>query len=295
MLFAFSGYGFNKSHSAAYAIPAYHTIWLKANHPAEFLAANCTNDMNDTDRLAQLIHEAREMGIEVLPPDVNLSQKVFTVENGKIVFGLLGIKNVGSGAVDAIVAERQAHGPFASFIDFFDRIDSHEVNRKVAESLIITGAFDRLGETRATLMHNLARVMELSAKTREAKRYGQVSLFDGAAEAPTAAVELERQPEFPAYAASRGGEGQPWVLLLGPSAGCLAGSHRAYRECRPFEKRGPLQRARLHPGRDAQRGSGDPHEERTGHGIRPAGGPQRIDRAHHILGRLREQEGAHRQ
>jgi DNA polymerase-3 subunit alpha len=198
MLFAFSGYGFNKSHAAAYAIPAYHTIWLKANHPAEFLAANCTNDMSDTDRLAQLIHEAREMGIEVLPPDVNLSQKVFTVENGKIVFGLLGIKNVGSGAVDAIVAERQANGPFASFIDFFDRIDSHEVNRKVAESLIITGAFDRLGETRATLMHNLARVMELSAKTREAKRYGQVSLFDGAAEAPTAAVELERQPEFPA-------------------------------------------------------------------------------------------------
>ncbi len=97
LLFAFSGYGFNKSHAAAYAIPAYHTIWLKANHPAEFIAANCTNDMSDTDRLAQLIHEAREMGIEVLPPDVNLSQKEFTVEKGKIVFGLLGIKNVGAG------------------------------------------------------------------------------------------------------------------------------------------------------------------------------------------------------
>jgi DNA polymerase III subunit alpha len=198
MLFAFSGYGFNKSHAAAYTIPAYHTIWLKANHPAEFIAANCTNDMNDTDRLSQLIHEAREMGIEVLPPDVNVSQKVFTVEKGKIVFGLMGIKNVGSGAVDAIVAEREANGPYASFLDFFDRIDSHEVNRKVAESLIITGAFDRLGETRATLMHNLGRVMELSAKTREAKRYGQVSLFEAAGEAPAAALELERQPEFPA-------------------------------------------------------------------------------------------------
>ena len=113
LIFVFSGYGFNKSHAAAYTIPAYHTIWLKANHPAEFIAANCTNDMSDTDRLAQLIREAREMGIEVLPPDVNVSQKEFTVEKGKIVFGLLGIKNVGSGAVDAIIAEREKNGPFA--------------------------------------------------------------------------------------------------------------------------------------------------------------------------------------
>jgi DNA polymerase III subunit alpha len=198
LLFAFSGYGFNKSHAAAYTIPAYHTIWLKANHPAEFIAANCTNDMADTDRLSQLIREAREMGIGVLPPDVNISEKVFTVETGKVVFGLMGIKNVGSGAVDAILAERAAHGPFASFLDFFDRIDSHEVNRKVAESLIITGAFDRLGETRATLMHNLGRVMELSAKKREERRYGQESLFGGGAELPAAAIELERQPEWPA-------------------------------------------------------------------------------------------------
>jgi DNA polymerase-3 subunit alpha len=198
LLFAFSGYGFNKSHSAAYAIPAYHTIWLKANHPAEFLAATCTNDMSDTDRLAQLIREAREMGIAVLPPDINLSQKAFTVEAGRIVFGLLGIKNVGSGAVDAIIAERGRGGPFTGLLDFFGRIDSHEVNRKVAESLIITGAFDRLGETRATLMHNLARVMEASAKQREAARYGQASLFEGTASTPAASIELERQMEWPA-------------------------------------------------------------------------------------------------
>ena len=198
LLFAFSGYGFNKSHSAAYAIPAYHTIWLKANHPAEFLAANCTNDMNDTDRLAQLIREARDMGIAVLPPDVNLSQKDFTVEDGKIVFGLLGIKNVGSGAVDAIIAERERAGVFTSMLDFFARIDSHEVNRKVAESLVITGAFDRLGETRATLQHNLDKVMEVSVRSREAKRYGQASLFEGAADAPAAEVPLERLPELPA-------------------------------------------------------------------------------------------------
>ncbi|HVO39842.1 MAG TPA: DNA polymerase III subunit alpha [Spirochaetia bacterium] len=197
LLLAFTGYGFNKSHAAAYAIPAYHTIWLKANHPAEFIAANCTNDMNDTDRLAQLIHEAREMGLTVLPPDVNLSQKEFTVEKGRIVYGLLGIKNVGAGAVDAVIAEREASGPFSGFVDFFHRVDSHEVNRKVSESLIITGAFDSLGETRATLMHNLPRVMEAAARNREAMRYGQASLFDGGPEISAPALELEKQEEWP--------------------------------------------------------------------------------------------------
>jgi DNA polymerase III subunit alpha len=198
LLFAFAGYGFNKSHAAAYTIPAYHTIWLKANHPAEFIAANCTNDMSDTDRLSQLIREARDMGLTVLPPDVNLSQKEFTVEGGKIVFGLLGIKNVGSGAVDVIIAERGRGGPFTSALDFFGRVDTREVNRKVVESLVITGAFDRLGETRATLLHNLDKMIEVSARSREAARYGQVSLFEGSGEAPAPLVELERLPELPA-------------------------------------------------------------------------------------------------
>jgi DNA polymerase-3 subunit alpha len=198
LLFAFSGYGFNKSHSAAYAIPAYQTIWFKANHPAEFLAANCTNDINDTDRLAQLIHEAREMGIEVLPPNVNVSLKEFTVDAGRIVFGLMGIKGVGSGAVDAILEERGRNGPFAGFVDFFDRVNSREVNRKVAEALVITGAFDTLGETRATLIANLDRVMEATARAFEARRYGQASLFEGAADVPALTVELERLPELPA-------------------------------------------------------------------------------------------------
>ncbi|HET6485929.1 MAG TPA: DNA polymerase III subunit alpha, partial [Spirochaetia bacterium] len=197
LLFAFTGYGFNKSHSAAYAIPAYHTIYLKANYPAEFIAANCTNDMHDTDRLAQLIHEAREMGITVLPPDVNSSLRDFTVEDGKIVFGLLGIKNVGAGSVDAIIAERNANGRFKSFVDFFDRVDAREVNHKAAESLIISGAFDGFHETRATLLHNLQRVMDLSAHGQEARRYGQASLFGGATEEPAARVELEKKPELP--------------------------------------------------------------------------------------------------
>ncbi len=196
LLFAFTGYGFNKSHSAAYAIPAYHTIYLKANHPAEFLAANLTNDIADTDRIAELIHEAREMGIEVLPPDINLSEKEFTVENGMIVYGLMGIKNVGSAAVDAVVEERGANGRFGSFLDFFQRIDLRVVNRKVAECLVIAGAFDSLGETRATLMHNLPRVLESAARIREEKRFGQVSLFESSGGTPSAVLELERLPEW---------------------------------------------------------------------------------------------------
>jgi DNA polymerase-3 subunit alpha len=177
---------------------AYHTIYLKANHPAEFLAATCTNDMGDTDRLAALIHEAREMGIEVLPPDVNLSERDFTVRDGKIVFGLAGIKNVGAGAVEAMLAERAARGPFAGIVDYVQRIDTHLVNRKVLESLVITGAFDSLGETRATLLHNLPRVMETAGKLREERRIGQASLFGSGPGAAAAALELERLPEKPA-------------------------------------------------------------------------------------------------
>ncbi len=252
--------------------------------------------MNDTDRLAQLIHEAREMGIEVLPPDVNVSQKEFTVEKGKIVFGLLGIKNVGSGAVDAIIggAARRTGPSRASSISS-TAIDSHEVNRKVAESLIITGAFDRLGETRATLMHNLARVMELSAKTREARRYGQASLFEGAADAPAAAIELERQPEFPASQLLEAEKAEPGVLLLRPPLD-------AWRELIERSVNVDLSKKETLSNERActligisERGAGDPHPERPDHGICPARGLSRLDRAHHLLRRLREQAGAHRQ
>jgi DNA polymerase-3 subunit alpha len=196
LLFAFTGYGFNKSHSAAYAIPAYHTIYLKANHPAEFLAANLTNDITDTDRIAELIRESREMGIDVLPPDVNLSQKEFTVEGGKIVYGLMGIKNVGSAAVDAVIEEREKHGRYAGFQDFFERIDLRVVNRKIAESLVITGAFDSFAETRATLMHNLPRVLEAASRRREDRLIGQASLFGAVPEAASPLVALERVPEW---------------------------------------------------------------------------------------------------
>ena len=161
--------------------------------------------MADTDRLAQLIREAREMGQDVLPPDVNLSTKEFTVEKGKIVFGLLGIKNVGAGAVDAIIAERELHGPFASFTDFFDRIDSHEVNRKGRPRRSSSPALRPVWERRApSLMKNLERSdLDASAKAREANDTARCLSFEGVADAPVAAVDLERCPSCPRRSSSQ--------------------------------------------------------------------------------------------
>jgi len=197
LLFAFTGYGFNKSHATAYAILAYHTIWLKTNFPAEFMAANLTNDISDIDRIAELIREAREMGLEVLPPDVNRSDRDFAVVDGRIVYGLIGIRNVGAGAVEAILAERAAGGRFTDVFEFLERIDLHQVNKRVVETLAQVGALDSLGETRATIVHNLDRLLEAAARSREAKAYGQASLFDASPETRPR-LELERRPEWPA-------------------------------------------------------------------------------------------------
>jgi len=197
LLFAFTGYGFNKSHAAAYAIPAYQTIWLKANYPAEFMAANLTNDISDIDRIAELIRESREMGLEVLPPDINRSDRDFTVVDGRIVYGLIGIRNVGEGAVESILAERAAGGTFTDLVDFLERVDLHQVNKRVLETLAQVGALDSLGETRATILANLDRLLEAASRSREAKAYGQASLFDGAPEQARPRLELERKAELP--------------------------------------------------------------------------------------------------
>jgi DNA polymerase-3 subunit alpha len=197
LLVPFAGYGFNKSHAAAYSLLAYQTAYLKANHPAEFMAANLTNEIASTDELAGYIAEARSMGLEVLPPDINLSECNFTVREGRIVYGLLGVKNVGQAAVEQILAERSAGGPFRSFLDFLERVDLKVVNRKVAETLIACGLFDRLGECRATLAHNLDRLLEAVSQAKDSRKFGQTVLFDALAEeAPQ--IALERVPEWPA-------------------------------------------------------------------------------------------------
>ncbi|ADK80454.1 DNA polymerase III subunit alpha [Sediminispirochaeta smaragdinae] len=178
MLVPFAGYGFNKSHAAAYSVVAYKTAYLKANYPAEFMAANLTNEINNPDKLAFYIGEAKTMGIDLLPPEVNISEKNFSVSDGKIVYGLIGIKNVGTNAVEEIVRAREEGGPFEDIFDLLDRVDMKTVNRKVLETLIECGALDSFGINRSTLLENLERVMEVVSKKKEGEQFGQSSLFD---------------------------------------------------------------------------------------------------------------------
>lgn len=197
LLIPFAGYGFNKSHAAAYSILAYQTAYLKANFPAEFMAANLTNEITNPDKLAEYIHEVRDMGIDIQPPDINLSEKYFTVVDNKIVYGLMGVRNVGWAAVDVILACREENGVFRDFIDFLERVDLKTINRKVIETLIRSGLFDRTGENRATLFANLDRFLDHAHHKKEMKMYGQASLFDGLSDEGLFEIEFERIPEYP--------------------------------------------------------------------------------------------------
>jgi len=175
----FAQYGFNKSHSAAYGWISYQTAWLKARHPREFMAAMLSFDANDTDRLAQILAECRRMGLAVLPPDINSGELKFVPDPAGpgIRFGLGSIKNVGSGAMEAAVAERGKSGPFRSLEDFCRRLDSRTVNRKVLESLVKCGAFDSLEPNRAALFSTIEGAMASAASVQRDRASGQVSLF----------------------------------------------------------------------------------------------------------------------
>ena len=177
ILIPFAGYGFNKSHAAAYSVVAYQTAYLKANFPAEFIAANLTNEINSTDKLPEYIAEGRKMGLPIDPPDVNRSEPYFSVVDGHIVYGLLGIKGLGEQAAEMISAEREKNGPYQSFMEFLDRVDLHTVNKKAIEVLIRTGSFDKLGQFRSVLLTNLERAVEYAAHKKDATKFGQVSLF----------------------------------------------------------------------------------------------------------------------
>lgn len=193
----FAGYGFNKSHAAAYSVVAYRTAYLKANFPAEFIAANLTNEISSTDKLPVYIAEGRAMGLEIEAPDINRSDKFFDVVDGKIVFGLMGIKGLGEGAADYIVSERKKNGPYQSFIDFLERTTSHEVNKKAVEVLVKTGAFDKLGQNRATLTVNMEMAMNYVERKLESTQFGQVSLFLDSGEKEFADFEFKQMEEFP--------------------------------------------------------------------------------------------------
>jgi len=174
----FGRYGFNKSHSAAYAFIAYQTAYLKALYPVEFMAALLSVEVDNTDHVVKYINSCREMKIEILPPDVNMSQKEFTIENESIRFGLMAVKNVGEGAIDGMVEARNKEGPFKDIFDFASRVELRKVNKKVIESLIKCGALDSTGELRGGMLKVVdSAIAEGQTKARE-RESGQVSMFD---------------------------------------------------------------------------------------------------------------------
>ena len=195
----FAGYGFNKSHSTAYAMISYQTAYLKANYPVEFMAALLTSAVGDTDKVSFYIAESGKMGIKVLPPDINESHKEFMPVEGGIRFALAAVKNVGYGAIDSILESRKKDGPFKSFRDFADRIDNRLVNKKVLESLIKCGAFDGLGRTRAGLLSSYEGELSRSSKngrssSKQAALFSDKDMFRSA---ETASAPGDDAEEFP--------------------------------------------------------------------------------------------------
>lgn len=181
----FAGYGFNKSHSAAYALISYQTAYLKAHYPVEFMAAMITCEVSNTDKVIAHINASREMGIEVLKPDVNKSFGAFAVEKDKMRFGLFGIKNVGEGAIENIVREREKNGPFQSMFDFCKRLNLRKVTKRVLEHLIKSGALDCLGCSRAALYASLDKVVSTAQRQSKDKNQGQLSLMSMVQKAET--------------------------------------------------------------------------------------------------------------
>ena len=175
----FAEYGFNKSHSAAYAYIAYQTAYLKTHYPVEFMAATLSADMDNTDKIVKSINECRDMGISILPPDINQSGQEFKVVGASIRFGLEAVKGVGAAAIEAIIESRTGEGHFASLANFLQRIDSRKVNKKVMESLIKAGAFDSLGTTRAGAMGLMVETLSASSRSTA---LGQQSIFGGSPE-----------------------------------------------------------------------------------------------------------------
>src|SRR5439155_1429091 len=169
----FAGYGFNKSHSAAYAVLAYRTAYLKARHPQYFMAALLTSERGNQDKVVKYINECRDMGIAILPPDINSSDVNFTPTPSGIRFGLAAIKNVGETAITSIVANK----PFKSLFDLCERVDLSTLNKRVIESLINAGAFDSVGQDRALLYANVDRAMDWGQRNQREKEVGQGGLF----------------------------------------------------------------------------------------------------------------------
>ncbi|HYV40245.1 MAG TPA: OB-fold nucleic acid binding domain-containing protein, partial [Thermoanaerobaculia bacterium] len=191
----FARYGFPKAHAVAYALVAYKTAYLKAHYPVDFLAATLSAEIGSTDGIVKVIGDCVEMGIPVLPPDINESKQKFTGVGPAIRFGLAAVKGVGDAAAEAILKERR-EGPFRSFTDFALRLDSHLVNKRTLDALICAGAFDSLGKSRATLSAASERVVARAARTREEVEVGQTNLFGGGPAETESGEDFADQPEW---------------------------------------------------------------------------------------------------
>ena len=174
----FSGYGFNKSHSAAYAVLSYQTAYLKAHHPGAFLAAALSSDIDNTDRLMTLKNDCRQLSLKIIPPDINTSDYLFSVsDNTSILYGLGAIKGVGRGVVDALIEERKKNGPYKNLLEFCKRLDQERINKRVLEAMIKSGAMDSFGESRRSLMHQIPNVIRSADQEAKAAAAGQNDMF----------------------------------------------------------------------------------------------------------------------
>ncbi|KJG04364.1 DNA polymerase III subunit alpha [Photobacterium angustum] len=181
----FAGYGFNKSHSAAYALVSYQTLWLKAHYPAEFMAAVMTADMDNTDKIISLVDECHRMKLKLLPPDVNKGLYRFNVdEDGAVVYGIGAVKGVGEGPIENIISAREKGGHFKDLFDFCARIDTKKVNKRVLEKLIKSGAMDRLGPNRAAMLATLDDAIKAASQHHQAEAFGQADMFGVLTAAP---------------------------------------------------------------------------------------------------------------
>ena len=174
----FAGYGFNKSHSTAYAVVSWQTAWLKAHYPVEFMAALLTSIMGNKDKVAQYINECRRMNVEILPPDVNESYRDFTVVGSSIRFGLSAVRNVGEGAIEGIISEREHGGQFKSIYDFCRRVGMGVLNKRTIESLIKGGAFDSCNVSRKQLLLTFEKAVDMGIRSQKDKAAGQFTIFD---------------------------------------------------------------------------------------------------------------------
>ena len=195
----FAGYGFNKSHAAAYALVSYQTAWLKRHYPAEFMAATLSSDMDNTEKVVGFLDEVRSLGLTVLPPKVNQSAFMFEAATpDTIQYGLGAIKGVGQGACEAIVEERLRKGPYTDLLDFCKRIGSAKLNRRTLEAMINCGALDELGRNRASLALQLPEVVKATEQMARERASGQNSLFGGPdPDAPAIHLELQETDEWP--------------------------------------------------------------------------------------------------